>query len=209
MTPAIWLSGLVTHLISQGKREEAITADEIQVGMGRTGKNFCFEHDNVIPDAVVIGKAISGGLVPLSVLATNSDLMHMAFGAGSDGSTYGGYPLAMIAGSTSIDVFLDEKLSERSAEVGASMKEKIIEICSRSNHVKEVRGSGLFIGIEVKNGDAMLFCRELLGLNMLANDSHGHTIRISPPLIINEDEQNYILERLEDVLVGKHQPVTK
>jgi len=191
------------------KHDILLTADEIQVGLGRTGKNFCFEHDNVVPDAVVIGKAISGGLVPLSLLATNTELMNMAFGPGSDGSTYGGYPLAMVAGSAAIDVFLDEKLSEKSATVGASMKKKIIEICERSEHVKEVRGKGLFIGIEVKNGDAMLFCRQLLNLNMLANDSHGHTIRISPPLIIDEAEQNYILERLEDVLVGKHQPVLK
>jgi ornithine--oxo-acid transaminase len=191
------------------KHDMLLTADEIQVGMGRTGKNFCFEHENVIPDAVIIGKAISGGLVPLSVMITSSELMHMAFGAGSDGSTYGGYPLAMVAGSAAIDVFLNEKLSEQSATKGAYMKEKIMEICSRSEHVKEVRGSGLFIGIEVKGGDAMLFCRQLLDLNMLANDSHGHTIRISPPLIINDEEQNYILERLEDVLVGKHQPVAK
>ena len=191
------------------KNDILLTADEIQVGMGRTGKNFCFEHDNVIPDAVIIGKAISGGLIPLSVLVTNAELMNMAFGPGSDGSTYGGYPLAMVAGNAAIDVFLDEKLSEKSALTGEAMKKKIIEICERSEHVKEVRGKGLFIGIEVKNGDAMLFCRQLLELNMLANDSHGHTIRISPPLIINKDEQNYILERLEDVLVGKHQPVAK
>jgi ornithine--oxo-acid transaminase len=191
------------------KHDMLLAADEIQVGLGRTGKNFCFEHENVIPDAVILGKAISGGLLPLSVMVTSRKLMDMAFGPGSDGSTYGGYPLGMVAGVTALEVFLEEKLSERSAEMGRIMKEKILDIASRSEHVKEVRGKGLFIGLQVHNGDAMMFCRQLLDLNMLANDSHGHTIRISPPLIINEDEMNYILERLEKVLVGKSQTVAK
>ena len=191
------------------KHDILLAADEIQVGLGRTGKDFCFEHENIIPDAVVLGKAISGGLVPLSVMVTNRELMDMAFGPGSDGSTYGGYPLAMVAGVTALDVFREEKLSERSATMGAVMKEKILDIASRSDQVVEVRGKGLFIGIEVHNRDAMLFCRQLLDLDMLANDSHGHTIRISPPLIINEDEMNYILERLEKVLMLKHQTVAK
>ena len=82
------------------------------------------------------------------------------------------------------------------------MKAKIDDIASRSSHVKEVRGRGLFIGIEMKNGNAMAFCKKLLELGVLANDSHGHTIRISPPLIINDDEIDYLVERLEQVLVG-------
>jgi len=184
------------------KHDMLLTFDEIQVGMGRTGKDFCFEHYNVVPDAIILGKAISGGLVPLSAMLTNSELMDMAFSPGSDGSTYGGYPLAMVAGCAAMDVFKGENLSQRSEQIGIPMKEKIMEIASRSKHVKEVRGQGLFIGIEVNSGDAMHFCRQLLDLNMMANDSHGHTIRISPPLIINDDEVNYILERLEKVLVG-------
>jgi ornithine--oxo-acid transaminase len=185
------------------KNDIILAADEIQVGMGRTGKDFCFQHEEVVPDVVILGKAISGGLVPLSVMVTNGYLMHMAFSPGSDGSTYGHYPLAMVAGNAAIDVFIEEKLSEQSAKKGESMKKKIMEIAQRSEHVREVRGQGLFIGIEVNSGDAMFFCRQLLEMNMLANDSHGHTIRISPPLIIDESEQNYILERLERVLVGK------
>jgi len=191
------------------KHDLLLAADEIQVGMGRTGKNFCFEHENVVPDVVIIGKAISGGLVPLSLMVTNTELMNLVFKPGSDGSTYGGYPLAMVAGNAAIDVFLGEKLSEQSAQKGEYMKKKIMEIAARSEHVKEVRGRGLFIGIEIHGGNAMVFCRQLLPLDMLANDSHGHTIRISPPLIINQQEQDYILERLESVLVGKHQPVVK
>jgi len=175
--------------------------DEIQVGLGRTGKNFCFEHENIIPDAVVLGKAIAGGMVPVSVMVTNKSLMDMAFKPGSDGSTFGGYPLACAAGLAALDVIVGEKLAERAASTGKILKKKIMDIAARSPHVKEVRGEGLFIGVEVKNGDAMVFCEKLLGHDMLCNDSHHHTIRISPPLIINDDEVDYIAERLERILV--------
>lgn len=184
------------------KHDMLLMFDEIQVALGRTGKMFCFEHENVIPDAVTLGKAISGGLVPVSVMVTNSKLMDMAFSPGSDGSTYGGYPLACVAGNAALDVIRDEKLPERSEAMGKILMKKILDIASRSEHVKEVRGRGLFIGIEVKNGNAMQYCRQLLDLGMLANDSHGHTIRISPPLTITEEEIDYLVERLEKVLVG-------
>jgi ornithine--oxo-acid transaminase len=175
--------------------------DEIQVGLGRTGKMFCFEHENVVPDGIVLGKAISGGLVPLSVFVTNAETMDMVFQPGKDGSTFGGYPLACVAGCAALDVLVDEELPARAAKYGTILKKKIDAIAARSSHVKEVRGRGLFIGIEVKNGDAMVFCRKLLELGVLANDSHGHTIRISPPLIINEEEIDYLVERLEKVLI--------
>jgi ornithine--oxo-acid transaminase len=176
--------------------------DEIQVAFGRTGKMFCFEHENVVPDGIVLGKAISGGLVPLSAFVTNSKIMDLVFQPGREGSTYGGYPLAMVAGNAALDVIIEERLPENSAKVGAYLKKKIESIASRSPHVKEVRGRGLFIGIEVKSGDAMSFCRKMLDLGLLANDSHGHTIRISPPLIVTENDADYIAERLETVLVG-------
>jgi ornithine--oxo-acid transaminase len=198
MPPAGFLKGLRDLA---DKHNLLLAFDEVQVGLGRTGKNFCFEHENVVPDAVVLGKAISGGLVPLSVMVTNRKLMDMAFKPGSDGSTYGGYPLACTAGLAAIEVLIDEKLAEKSAATGKILRERIMDIASRSSHVKEVRGRGLFIGIEVKNGDAMQYCSQLLDMDMLANDSHGHTIRISPPLIITENEVDYICERLEKVLV--------
>ena len=185
------------------KHDLLLLFDEIQVGLGRTGKMFCFEHENVIPDGVVLGKALSGGLVPLSCFVTNSKLMDMAFQPGRDGSTYGGYPLACVAGNEALDVLIEEKLTENSAKVGAYLSEKIREIADRSSHVKEVRNRGLFIGIEVNDGDAMAYCRKMLDLGLLANDSHGHTIRISPPLTLKESEADYILERLESVLIDK------
>jgi ornithine--oxo-acid transaminase len=178
-----------------------LSFDEIQVGLGRAGKDFCFLHENVTPDIIIIGKAISGGLIPLSVMVTNSKLMDLVFKPGSDGSTYGGYPLACVAGIAALDVFKEEKLTERSVEYGNKLMTRIKDIASRSKHVKEVRGKGMFIGIEVESGDAMVYCRKLLDMDMLANDSHGHTIRISPPLIIGDEEIDYICERLEKVLV--------
>jgi ornithine--oxo-acid transaminase len=183
------------------KNDLLLIYDEIQVGLGRTGKMFCFEHEGVVPDALILGKAIAGGLVPVSVFVTNTALMDMAFQPGRDGSTFGGYPLACVAGNAAIDVIVDEDLSARAAAKGVILKKKIMEIASRSSHVKEVRGRGLFIGIEVKSGDAMVYCKKLLENGVLANDSHGHTIRISPPLVINDDEIEYLVERLEKVLV--------
>ena len=178
-----------------------LICDEIQVGMGRTGKKFCFEHDNIVPDGVILGKALSGGLIPLSVFITNAKIMDMVFSKGSDGSTFGGYPLACVAGTAALKVFEEEKLAEQAAKKGKILKEKIEAIANKSPHVKEVRGKGLFIGIEVKKNNAMEFCRKLLKLGLIVNDSHGHTIRISPPLIINEEEMEFMVKQLEEVLV--------
>jgi len=175
--------------------------DEIQVGLGRSGKMFCFEHSQVVPDGLILGKALSGGLVPLSVFITNRDLMDLACKIGSDGSTCGGYPLACVAGIAALDVLKEERLPERSAEQGRKLMIKLQDIAARSAHIKEVRGKGLFIGIEVKNGNAMEFCHRLLALGVLANDSHGHTIRISPPLTITDEEIDYMVTRLERVLI--------
>lgn len=178
-----------------------LVCDEIQVGMGRTGKRFCFEHEDIVPDGVILGKALSGGLVPLSAFITNARIMDMIFSKGSDGSTFGGYPLACVAGTASLKVFEEESLAEQSAAKGKILKKRIKKIADRSPYVKEVRGLGLFIGIEVKDGNAMEFCRKLLDLGLVVNDSHGHTIRISPPLVINEQEMDFMVDRLEKVLV--------
>jgi ornithine--oxo-acid transaminase len=177
--------------------------DEIQVGLGRTGKTFCFEHEGIVPDGLVLGKALSGGLVPLSAFVTNSQIMDLVFKPGSDGSTYGGYPLACVAGVAALEVLGKEKLAQRSATQGAKLKARLKEIATRSPYVKEVRGKGLFIGIEVNDGNAMTHCRKLLDLGVLANDSHGHTIRISPPLIINDKELDFMCNRLEKVLTAQ------
>jgi ornithine--oxo-acid transaminase len=175
--------------------------DEIQVGLGRTGKNFCFEHENIVPDGLILGKALAGGLIPLSVFVTHARLMDLAFKIGSDGSTFGGYPLACVAGVAALEVLQEEKLATCAQIRGEKLKKEIMKIAARSRHVKEVRGKGLFIGIEVKNGDAMVFCRKLMDLGIIVNDSHGHTIRISPPLNISDQELSFLVECLEKVLI--------
>ncbi len=175
--------------------------DEIQVGLGRTGKTFCFEHEGVVPDGLVLGKALSGGLVPVSAFISNARVMDLVFKPGSDGSTYGGYPLACVAGMAALSVLEEEKLAERAAIQGTKLLQRLNKMALRSPHIKEVRGKGLFIGIEVHDGNAMEFCRKLLDLGVLANDSHGSTIRISPPLVINDDEMDYMCDRLEKVLI--------
>ncbi|MEJ2155389.1 MAG: aspartate aminotransferase family protein [Desulfobacteraceae bacterium] len=175
--------------------------DEIQVGLGRTGKTFCFEHEAVVPDGLILGKALSGGLVPLSAFIANTRIMDLVFKPGSDGSTYGGYPLACVAGVAALEVLKEENLAQRSALQGKKLIRRLEEIASRSPYVKEVRGKGLFIGIEMHNGRAMDYCRKLLDLGVLANDSHGTTIRISPPLIIGDDELDYLCDRIENVLI--------
>lgn len=183
------------------EKDLLLVCDEIQVGLGRAGRRFCFEHEGIVPDGLILGKALSGGLVPLSVFMTNAGIMDMIFSKGSEGSTFGGYPLACVAGIAALKVFREEKLDEQSAEKGERLKKRIEEIGKRSPYVKEVRGLGLFIGIEVKDNNAMAFCRKLMKEGLVVNDSHGHTIRISPPLVINDQEMDFMVDRLEKVLV--------
>jgi ornithine--oxo-acid transaminase len=183
------------------KHDLILIFDEIQVGLGRTGKTFCFQHEGVIPDGLILGKAISGGLVPLSVFVTHRKIMDLVFSPGSDGSTYGGYPLAAVAGIAALEVLETEKLARRSESQGVKLMARLRDLSERSPHIKEVRGRGLFIGIEVAHGDAMKFCRALLDHGILANDSHGHTIRISPPLIIEDHELDHLCKGLEKVLI--------
>jgi ornithine--oxo-acid transaminase len=196
-------SGFLKGLRDLADRNDLLLLfDEIQVGLGRTGKNFCFEHDGVVPDGLILGKALSGGLVPLSIFATNARIMDLVFQPGLDGSTYGGYPLACVAGVTALDVLTEEMLAQKAALQGRKLMQRLKDIATRSPHVKEVRGKGLFIGIEVLNSNAMHFCRQLLDLGVVVNDSHGHTIRISPPLVIDDREMDYMCERLEKVLLA-------
>jgi ornithine--oxo-acid transaminase len=175
--------------------------DEIQVGLGRTGKNFCFQHEDVVPDGLILGKALSGGLVPLSAFVTNARLIDLAFHIGSDGSTFGGYPLACVAGVSALEVLQEEQLVKASDVKGKKLKQHLLKIAVRSKDIKEVRGKGLFIGIEVKHGNAIMFCRKLLELGIIVNDSHGHTIRISPPLNISDNEIGFLVECLEKVFL--------
>jgi ornithine--oxo-acid transaminase len=197
--PAGFLKGL--RAIADN-HDVLLLLDEIQVGLGRTGKTFCFEHEDIVPDGIILGKALSGGLVPLSAFITNARLMDLAFQVGSDGSTFGGYPLACVAGVSALEVLQEEQLVKASEIQGQKLKQQIMTIALRSKDIKEVRGKGLFIGIEVEHGNAMKFCRKLLELGIIVNDSHGHTIRISPPLNISDNEIGFLVDSLQQVFLN-------
>jgi ornithine--oxo-acid transaminase len=125
----------------------------------------------------------------------------LLFNIGSDGSTFGGYPLACVAGVTALNVLQEEELAKAADEQGKKLRKNLMKIAARSRDIKEVRGKGLFIGIEVKHGNAMTFCKKLLELGIIVNDSHGHTIRISPPLNISESEIGFLVECLQKVFL--------
>ena len=125
----------------------------------------------------------------------------LAFQKGSDGSTFGGYPLACVAGISALEVLQEEELAKNAQVQGKKLKKRLMKIAVRSEDIEEVRGKGLFIGIEVKHGNAMKFCRRLLEMGIIVNDSHGHTIRISPPLNISDSEIGFLIECLEEVFL--------
>jgi ornithine--oxo-acid transaminase len=174
-------------------------ADEIQTGFGRTGKMFACDHEGVRPDIVTLGKALGGGVFPVSAAIADDSVMKV-FTPGIHGSTFGGNPLACAVGMASIDVILEEHLPERSAELGEYFIKQLRTI--KSPVVKEIRGRGLFIGIEVKRdyGTARPFCEKLMKLNLLCKETHEQTIRLAPPLVIKKEEIDWALERIERVL---------
>jgi ornithine--oxo-acid transaminase len=175
-------------------------ADEIQTGLGRTGKLFACDHEDVRPDVVTIGKALSGGFYPVSAMLTSAEVMGV-FKPGDHGSTFGGNPLACAVARMALRVLVEEGMIENAAYMGEYFQEQLAEI--NSPHVKEVRGKGLMIGVELKPeaGDARRFCEALQHNGILAKETHQHVIRFAPPLIISQDEINWALERIRPVLL--------
>ena len=176
-----------------------LLADEIQTGLGRTGKLFACEHEGVRPDATIIGKALGGGVLPVSAVLADRELMSL-FQPGEHGSTFGGNPLAAAVGRAALRVIVEEKLVENSAQLGEYFQERLAEV--PSPHVKEVRGKGLFIGVELKPeaGGARRFCEALQQKGILAKETHEHVIRFAPPLIIDRETVDWALEPITDVL---------
>lgn len=174
-------------------------ADEIQTGLGRTGRMFACEHEGVRPDILVLGKALGGGAYPISAIVANSAVMDV-FRPGDHGSTFGGNPLACAVARAALEVIIDEGLAERAAEMGAYFLEQLRTISSP--HILEVRGRGLMIGVEIKaeSGSARPFCERLMELGLLCKETHGQVIRLAPPLIISKEEIDWAMERLEQVL---------
>jgi ornithine--oxo-acid transaminase len=183
------------------KHRALLVADEIQSGLGRTGKMFAFEHEGIRPDVVIVGKALSGGMYPVSGILATEEVMGV-FHPGDHGSTYGGNPLAAAVGKAALEVLVEERLAERSAELGAYALERLRKIDSK--HVKELRGRGLWIGIELhpEAGGARRFCEALQHEGLLCKETHKHVIRMAPPLVITKDELDWALERIEKVLTS-------
>jgi len=174
--------------------------DEIQTGMGRTGKFLACEHENVRPDGVILGKALGGGLLPVSALVGTDDLMQV-FSPGDHGSTFGGNPLASAVALTALDVLFDEGLIARSAEQGAHLLERLSTV--KSPLIREVRGKGLFIGVEVDRDriTARDVVDRLLARGILSKDTHGTVVRFAPPLTIERDTLDWAVEEVRAVFV--------
>ncbi len=175
-----------------------LIADEIQSGLGRTGKLFAYMHEGIRPDAVIIGKALAGGFYPVSAVLASKEILGV-FHPGDHGSTFGGNPLACAVARAALDVLTEERLPERSAELGGYFLEKLRTL--RSPDLKEVRGRGLWIGIEL-HSPARPYCEALKEEGLLCKETHDHVIRIAPPLVITREEIDWAFERIKKV-IGK------
>lgn len=181
--------------------EVALMADEIQTGLGRTGRLFCCDWESVRPDVLIVGKALGGGVYPVSAAIADEAFMDV-FHPGDHGSTFGGNPLGAAVGRASLEVTLEEKLPERSDELGSWFRQQLRDI--DSPHVEEVRGKGLMIGVEIKksSGTARPFCERLWDRGVLAKETHHQVIRFAPPLVITKEELEFALEHATEVLKG-------
>ncbi|MGZ5514211.1 MAG: ornithine--oxo-acid transaminase [Candidatus Aminicenantales bacterium] len=175
-----------------------LIADEIQTGLGRTGKLFASEYEGVRPDLMIIGKSLGGGCYPVSAVLADREILGV-FKPGEHGSTFGGNPLACAVARESLKVTKEEKLIENAAERGAYFMEKLRKV--RSRHIKEVRGRGLLVGVELHPaaGGARRFCEELMKEGLLCKETHENVIRFAPPLIIRDKDLNWALKRIKTV----------
>ncbi|MDC2863817.1 MULTISPECIES: ornithine--oxo-acid transaminase [unclassified Bacillus (in: firmicutes)] len=190
-------AGFLQEAYNVCKEENVLfIADEIQTGLGRTGKLFACDWDNVIPDMYILGKALGGGVFPISCVAANRDILEV-FEPGSHGSTFGGNPLACAVSLASLDVLLEEKLTERSLQLGEKLVNQLREIDNPM--ITDVRGRGLFIGIEL-NESARPYCEQLKAVGLLCKETHDNVIRIAPPLVISEEDLQWAFEKIKEVL---------
>jgi ornithine--oxo-acid transaminase len=178
-----------------------LVLDEIQSGLGRTGKLFAFEHEGIRPDGVTLGKALSGGFYPVSAFLARREVMGV-FTPGIHGSTFGGNPLACAVALAALDVLAEEKLIERAAELGLHLAARLAAL--RSPRVKETRSLGLWAGIELvpEAGGARKYCYALKDRGLLCKDTHVNTIRLAPPLVITKEQLDWALDQIEAVLAG-------
>lgn len=181
------------------KNNVLFIADEIQCGLGRSGKLFAFQYESIKPDVVIIGKALSGGCYPVSAVLSDKEVLGV-FKPGDHGSTFGGNPLGAAVARESLKVLVEEKLIEHSFELGNYFLDELKKI--KSDYVKEVRGKGLFIGVELKPeaGGARRFCEALMARGILCKETHENVIRFAPPLVIKKEEIDWALTHITEVL---------
>jgi ornithine--oxo-acid transaminase len=172
--------------------------DEVQTGLGRTGRRMCADHEDVVPDAFILGKALSGGFYPVSAVVARREVLEV-FAPGSHGSTYGGNPLGCAVARAALRVLEEESLAERSAELGAWFLAELRKI----NHpdIKEVRGLGLLVGLELKV-PARSYCERLQELRLLCKETHEFVIRIAPPLVVKKDELEWAVGRIREAFAS-------
>jgi ornithine--oxo-acid transaminase len=182
-------------------RHVLLILDEVQSGLGRTGAWFAYQHENIKPDGVTLGKALGGGVLPVSAFVGRREVMDV-FTPGSHGSTFGGNPLAAAVGLEALRIIHDEKLVERSRELGNHMLTRLRAINNAA--LKDVRGRGLWVGAEIdpKFASARLVCEQLLAKGVLSKETHRTVVRLAPPLIIAQQDLDFALDRFEEVLAG-------
>jgi ornithine--oxo-acid transaminase len=181
------------------KNRVLLMTDEIQSGLGRTGKLFAYMHEGIKPDVLIVGKALAGGFYPVSAVLASKEILGV-YKPGDHGSTFGGNPLGCAVARTALQVLVEEKLVERSADLGAYFLELLKTL--RSPDLKEVRGKGLWIGVEL-NSPARPYCEALKELGVLCKETHDRVIRIAPPLVIKREEIDWAFERIRKV-IEKH-----
>jgi ornithine--oxo-acid transaminase len=176
-----------------------LVTDEIQSGLGRTGKLLAAEHWDARADVVTVGKALSGGMYPVSAVLADREILGL-FQPGDHGSTYGGNPLACAVAREALRVLVDEGLIERAADLGEYLRSRLLEI--ESPHIKQIRGKGLWFGIVLKPeaGGARRFCEALMDRGLLCKETQWNVIRLAPPLVITQDELDWAVEHLAEVL---------
>ena len=180
------------------KNNVLMICDEIQTGLGRTGKLLAFQHEGIQPDGIVLGKALGGGLLPVSVFLSRKDVMDV-FTPGDHGSTFGGNPLAAAVGKAALDVLIEEQLIERAAKLGTYFIKQLKNI--ESPLIKEVRGKGLLIGLEINASySAHDICLKLLGHGILTKETHHTVIRLAPPLIVTVEHIDTAVTAMKHVL---------
>jgi len=181
------------------KHNVLLIADEIQTGLGRTGKLLACEHEDVVPDGLILGKALGGGIFPVSMFLARKEVMNV-FTPGDHGSTFGGNPLGAAIGLEALSALVEDRLPERSAELGGYLIAELEKIDSPL--IRAVRGRGLFIGLEVepKLGSARAVCEALMKRGLLSKETHETVVRLAPPLVIEKQEIDWALQQIREVL---------